>query len=179
MKEKGGLFLKGLFLFQSLQLYLSSLYFLSFRKKSMAPCHAFCGLLLPVVSLYEKRMKISWKKWKPCKRISILQQTLSIIASLYIKVNIFLKRNTGYALHNFYTFVANSSWVHSRGKLSLWMQKVTAPFVCFHVSTCRCCSPWTRRCCSTRVFERAASKVPTPQRTSLHTTTVVTSALSS
>lgn len=67
------------------------------QEKSMAPCHAFCGLLLPVVSLYEKRMKISWKKWKPCKRISILQQTLSIIASLYIKVNIFLKRNTGYA----------------------------------------------------------------------------------
>lgn len=60
VKEKEGLFLKVLSLSPAL---LSSpflpLFSPSLRGKSLEYCHVFCGLLLPVVSLYGKCMKIS------------------------------------------------------------------------------------------------------------------------
>lgn len=58
-----------------------------------------------------------------------------------------------------------------------WFKRNSAVVV--FLCPCRCYLPWTRLCCSMRECEQEACRAPIPLRTSLLTTTVVTSALSS
>lgn len=98
---------EGLLLASALPFFLFSP---SFRGNSVELCHVFCGVLLPVVSLYGKCMKISWAKWKRCKRTySMSHDTSGITGSLYIEVTLyFLKRNAGRACTVSSPLVVNS-----------------------------------------------------------------------
>lgn len=122
-------------------------------------------------------MKIFTQKWS--HQTGTFHLHLAIRTPLYVKVRLYLFWN---GTHFFDSPSSTERRKWSRETCLRWQSNRNLSFPLpnpLPPSLCRCYSHWTRPCFSMRACEPAVCRAPTPPKTSLPTTTAVTSAPSS